>query len=303
LNNNKGFTIGAMIVAIVLVVGSLIVFSSCIYSVDPGFAGVLVKKTGGGETGVAPQPLSPGYGIRNPFTEMVVEYPVSQKPIILTSRKDEGQSAVDQSITANCSEGMPLSVDVSTAFSVVQAKAPSVYVTYRADIDTIINGFLIQGVRKCVQDQFGQYTVEELYGKKKGEVEGKILAELNKMFEEQGFKWTQFALTEIRVPENVKTAIANKMAMQQEAQKAEMELKKVEQEQKQVVVVAQAKAEAQRLQAITITPQYLRLKELEVQMKMAEKYDGSVPQTVIMGGEKGGGSVNLLLGALGNSTK
>jgi prohibitin 2 len=60
--------------------------------------------------------------------------------------------------------------------------------------------------------------------------------------------------------------------------RAENDLKRVEIEAKQKIEQAKAEAESLRLKKQEVTPELVRLKEIEVQEKALEKWDGRLPQ-------------------------
>src|SRR5262249_46745846 len=111
----------------------------------------------------------------------------------------------------------------------------------------------------------------------------------------EGFVIQQFTVNETRVPEAVVQAINAKVAMIQEAQKAEAQVKRTEAEAKQRGAQAQGEADAKKLSAdaeayfnktvaASITPAY-------VQYRALEKWNGALPQ--MMGGNGAVPFVNL----------
>ncbi len=290
--------IGGLIVAgglvVVLVIVASVVFAKLEY-VRPGFVGVSVRKCGGGPGGsVRPDAIPSGYYWRELFCEEVVEYPVSLQTIVLSRSPHEG-SSTDDSITVTSSEGLPINVDVSASFTLDPAKVPAIYVKFRNDLDHIKMMFMRQTIREGLQEVFARYTAEQLYSTKRQEARVEVQKFLGERLGPEGFVVAQFTLNETRVPEQVVSAINAKVAMTQEAQKAEQQVRKTRAEADQAVAQAEGQARAKRALADaeayynatvakSLTPEY-------VQYKALEKWNGELPQ--MMGGQGGVPFINL----------
>ena len=260
------------------------------YYINPGNVGVLIYKGGQNTKGVSEAPLTPGWGFRKLFTEGVEEYPTYLQTAIWTKSKTEG-SVDDDSITVNSKEGVPVNIDVSVSYTLNSAKVPDIYVKYRSNIGTIQKSFLRQSVRQNVQDVFGGYSVEDIYGPKKQEIASLIQSKLIDSIGKDGFEFQQFTINETRLPNNIMDSINQKIQAGQDALKAEQTLKRIEIEAQQKVAeakgnsearIANAKAEAEaiKIQAEAVTSQggadYVKLKAIE-------KWNGSVPSQMIPG--------------------
>ena len=200
--------------------------------------------------------------------------------IVLTKDPQEG-SKNDDSITVTSSEGLPINVDVSTSFTIDPAKVPSLYTKYRASVDTIAHTFMRQTIREGLQSYFAKYTAEELYSNKKEIARSEIQKFLAEKLGPDGFLINQFTLNTVRVPDQVTQAINGKVAMIQEAQKAEAEVRKTEALAKQRKAKAEGEAQAMRLKADaesyynetvakSLTPVYIQYKSLD-------KWNGTLP--------------------------
>lgn len=268
----------SILLLVVLIIGG-IAYTSKLYYIHPGNVGVLIYKGGQDSKGVAPTPLQPGWGTRKLFVEGVEEYPVFLQTAIWTKNNKEGNSD-DESLTANTKEGLPVNMDVSISYTLDPSKVPDLYVKYRQDIHSIQETYMRQTVRQAVQDVFGQYAVDEIYGEKKQEVVSKIQEAATTKLSPDGFNITQFTVNEIRLPQSVTDSITQKISASQAAQKAEQDLARIKIEAEQRVAQAQAEAEAIKIQAEAITQQG---GENYVQLKAVEKWNGVMP-TYITGG-------------------
>jgi len=278
-NMSKGtimpVAIGIGLVLFVLV----IVFFSKLYYVSPGNVGIMVYKSGQNEKGVSETPLNPGWGFRKLFTEEVVEYPTFLQTAVWTKLDTEG-SENDDSITANTKEGLPVNIDISMSYTLESAKIPDLYTKYRSDISNIQATFLRQSVRQAIQDVFGGYTVEDVYGAKKQEIVAKIQGLLVERLTQDGFNFQQFTINEIRLPEQVVASINQKIKAGQEVLTAQQELAKVKIEAEKRIAQATAEAEAIAIQAKAVTQQG---GQAYVDLQWINKWNGALPTTQ-MGG-------------------
>lgn len=138
-------------------------------------------------------------------------------------------------------------------------------------------------------------SVDEIYGPRKEELfkcaEGKVQEE----FDARGLLITRLTLdSEVRLPKQVQEAMEASTAATQNAQRVEREVASAEAEGKKLVATARAaaearltqasvRAEANRVIAAAITPELLKLRQLEIEQQKAQKWDGKLP--VVSGGE------------------
>lgn len=285
-----GIVIGLFVLGVLVVIG--IVVAAKLEYVRPGYVGVSVMKCGGG--GVRGAPILSGYYWRALFCEEVVEYPVSLQTLVLARAAHEG-SGNDDSITVTSSEGLPINVDVSMSFTIDSTKVPAIYTKYRSDIDSIKHVFMKQTVREGLQETFARYTAEQLYSTKRQQAREEVQKIISERLGPEGFQVTQFTLNETRVPQQVVEAINGKVAMTQDAQKAEQEVRKTKAQAEQAVAAAEGQARAKRALAEaeayynltvakSLTPEY-------VQYKALERWNGELPQMMSGGG---GGTVPFI---------
>lgn len=260
-----------------LIVGAVYGFASCV-NIPPGHVGVLIRKCDGG--GVDKTPLTTGYHHKSVFCEEIDEYPTNLQTIVLTKSTKEG-SENDDSITVTSHEGLPINVDVSMSFTLEAAKVPAIYEKYRSDITKIAHTYVRQTLREGLQLTFAKYTAEELYSDKKEVARAEVQQYLVSRLKDEGFDISQFTINETRVPHQVTEAINAKVAMTQEAQKAEAEVRKTRALAEQRKAQAEGEAAAMRLKADaeayfnltvakSITPEF-------VQYKALEKWSGTLP--------------------------
>ncbi len=245
--------------------------------IDAGHVGVSVKKCSGG--GVSDRPIPTGYYRKEVWCEDVIEYPVNLRTIILA---DGDEDTTNNSIAVNSIEGLPITVDISMSFTLDPAKVPAIYKKYRAEIDRITSVFIRQTIREALQTQFAKWTAEQIYAEKKEIVRGEAQKFLTDRLGPEGFMVNQFTINDVRVPQQVIAAINARVAMTQDAQKAEAEVRKTRAIAEQVKAQAEGAAQALRTRADaeayynktvaeSLTPSF-------VAYKAQEKWNGQLPQ-------------------------
>ena len=262
--------------AVLLIVLSLLAKSTVTY-IEPGHVGIVIHRGGGG---VDPQPLGPGFHLRNPLLTQINEYPTFMQTLVLTKDPTEG-SANNDEINVNSIEGQPLSLDVSMSFELRPDKVPQLYSTFRTDVYTIQHGFIKQAIRQSLQEVVGNEEIAAILGPKKAEVVARTQAALQKRVDAYGIDVKQFTLNEFRAPKAVMDAISLKNVMQQQALTAQNELQKnTFQAQgdsikavgraKAILAEAEAQAKANDLLSRSITANL-------VQYEMAKRWNGQMP--------------------------
>lgn len=267
-----------LLLGAVALLGVLLLARPTVAYIEPGHVGIVIHRGGGG---VDPQPLGPGFHLRNPLLTAIEEYPTFMQTLVLTREATEGSPSNDE-INVNSVEGQPLSLDVSMSFELDAARVPALYSTFRTDITTIAHGFIKQAIRQSLQEVVGQEEIAAILGPKKAEVVTRTQAQLQARLDPYGIAVKQFTLNEFRAPEAVMNAISLKNVMQQQALTAQNELQKntfqaqgdsikAAGRAKAILTEAQAQARANEMLARSITPTL-------VQYEMAKKWNGQMPQ-------------------------
>jgi regulator of protease activity HflC (stomatin/prohibitin superfamily) len=269
-----------LIISFILIISLL---SSCIYYINPGHVGILVYKIPPADNtkGILETPLTPGYGLRNPLTQYVIEYPTYMQTIILCRVSVEG-TPENEEINVNSIEGQPVSCDISLSFELSPQKVPELYVTFRQPVYNITHGFVKQSIRQAMQEVVGKTKIEDLLGKEKAGVIIAVEKLLQERLNEYGFIVKQFTINEIRASKSITSAIEQKNATVQEALKAQNELqrKKFEADQKiaeaegdakAILTRGKSQAEANELLSKSINPVLIKYEAIK-------KWNGNLPR-------------------------
>jgi len=160
--------------------------------------------------------------------------------------------------------------------------------TYQAigDLGSVGDRIIIPAVQEATKATTAKYTAEELISKRP-EVRDQISQFMRDRLLRHGIQIDEFSIVNFRFSESFNQAIEAKTTAEQLKLKAERDLERIRVEAEQKIASAKAEAESLRLQKQEITPDLLKLREIENQRVALEKWDGSLPQVT-------GGSVPLI---------
>ena len=289
----------AMVAMIAL---SMTALTGCWTTVEPGYVGIKVNKHGN-QRGVEDFPISTGRVMLNPFTETVYVFPTFMQRVPWTASATEG-SPNDESITFNSIEGAPISVDVAFAGSFASDSVPAIFVEFRKPAMLIVDGWVRDRVRNCLNEAGSTRQAVSILGKGKMDFLKSVNACTRTAVEAKGFEFDSVSLLgEARVPENVRNSIERVIEQTQAALAAEAKVKQTIAEARQVaeraegerlkrvaeaqgtaeatLLRARATAEGNRLMSESLTPALIEYKALEV-------WDGILPKFT------GGGAVPFI---------
>src|SRR3954453_9175431 len=102
--------ISRLILAVVLIIGAIFLFSSCAARVDAAHVGIRVKLAGSSR-GVDDIPVVTGWVFYNALAEQLVMFPTSVQNVVWTKDPHEGR-VQDESITFSSVEGVNVNADV-----------------------------------------------------------------------------------------------------------------------------------------------------------------------------------------------
>jgi regulator of protease activity HflC (stomatin/prohibitin superfamily) len=284
---------------------ALIGLSGCT-RIGPGHVGITVSNAGD-DKGVLDKGVTTGWNFYLPGKTQIIEYPTYYKNYTYTKDTSESkpQNEELQFVTKDGQQGQ---ADVGFTLAIIREKAPAFFVKYKIpgdDLDSYIHGAFRNTLRQTLADEALKYTTDELYfGSKRAELETNVRNAVNKIVNEEGATVGQFGVVNnFRFPDGYVKSIAAKIQALQDAERVDAEKKiAVAEAQKQVaqakgiadskIETARGEAESQRVRTMTITPQILEMKRLEIQERLAEKWDGGMPQYMM--GSSGAGPTMLL---------
>lgn len=253
MRNEKGNIVIGIIIGVVVLIAIVILAS--ITTVPTGYVGV---KTRFGQ--VQNDVIQEGLNTKAPFIESIVKIDCRTKKI--------------ETETSTASKDLQeVSLKVAVNYNVNKETANNLYkevgITYE---DVIVNPSILESVKAIT----AQYTAEELITKR-AEVSNKMQELLEEKIETRGFNIVDFNIIDLNFSEAYNQAIEKKQVAEQEAKQAEYELQKSKVENEKKIAEAEANAKVMEVQNTSTTENALKLKELEIQQKFIEKWNGQLP--------------------------
>ncbi|WP_139488339.1 prohibitin family protein [Brevibacillus dissolubilis] len=245
---------GGIIGIIVVVLLGILGFNSFTI-VNAGHRGVVVQLGA-----VQPNVLGEGIHFKAPFIQTVI-------PVEVRVQKTEN-SAVSASRDLQ---------NVTTTIAVNYHLNPDAVNKLYQDVglgysERIVNPAIAEALKSVT----ARYTAEELITSRQ-EVSEQVKENLSKKLTMYGMILDEINITEFNFSEEFNRAIEQKQVAEQQALKAKLDLERVKIEKEQTIQQAQAVAESLRLQKQEVTPELVKLREIEAQLEAIKKWDGKLP--------------------------
>ncbi|NTU69909.1 prohibitin family protein [bacterium] len=262
------------VIRIASIIITILFISSSFYKVVPaGYTGVVFNRFTG-------KMRSSGQGatFKIPFVTIVQIYPVSLRTYTMAKEDND-------SMDLPTKEGQHIKQDLSVTYNTSLEKAADVFRSFKGSpIRDIEETFIRRTIITSAQNIAGQMSLTELISTNREKFQESITKDLDIELSKMGFHLDMVNLGASHLPESIEQQMQQKMASQQDAQKAEYELQKQEMLAKAEVAKAtgeanslllKSKAQAESNKLINST-----LNELLIENKKIEKWNGSLPQVV-----------------------
>jgi regulator of protease activity HflC (stomatin/prohibitin superfamily) len=243
------------ILGVFIAVVVLILFFSSVTTVAAGYRGVLLQLGA-----VKPTILSEGLHFKIPFLQTV-------QPIEVRVQKEESNQ------TAASKDLQIVTTKVAVNYSVDPEAVNKLYQDIGLDYRSRI---VDPAVAESLKAVTAQYTAEELISKRP-EVSAQVKEILAKKLTKYYMKLEDINIKEFAFSDEFNKAIEAKQTAEQNALKAQRDLDRIKIEAQQQITQASAEAESLRLKKQEVTPELIQLKQIEVQEKALEKWDGKLP--------------------------
>ena len=257
-------------VTVAAILGGSLAMSGCA-QVQPGHVGVRVNNLGS-HAGVEDRALGVGW-YWNGFGQHIYQYPIFTSTYTWTRSSTE-QNATNEEFNFQDKNGLSMSADVAASFSVDPEKAAALFQKYRTETAGVIAGPLRNAVRDALVTRAAQMGVEEIYGLRKAELIRQAESDTRAFMAPFGLRIERlYWASNVRLPDQVRAQIEQKIANEQAALAAQAQVATVEAQARQRVASAEGEAKAIGLQgqALRANPEVLRLRGVE-------KWDGKLPQ-------------------------
>ena len=253
----KGIKIGILVIFIIFIL--VIIFNS-FKSIPTGFVGV---KTRFGQ--VQETMLNEGLNLKIPFIEKIV---------LMDCRTQKAEYTME----ASSKDLQKISnFKIAINYNLSKDTANTLYKTVGVDYNTII---VEPAVQEAIKATIANYTAEELITKR-NEVSTYALEALYGKLLNSRITLTSLNILDLSFSPEFDQAVEQKQIVEQETQKAQYELEKAKVENEKKIENAKADAEVMKQQNAQITENYLKLKEIENQKAMIDKWNGQLPSTLM----------------------
>jgi regulator of protease activity HflC (stomatin/prohibitin superfamily) len=237
------------IIAVAVLIGGLILWPFKV--IEGGHTGVRITLGS-----VSDDTLSEGIHFKTPVNRI-------QKLEVNAGSSSKDMQTVNSKIALN------YRVDVKRSAELYK----NVGLTYEANI-------IAPAMQESIKAITARYTAEELITKRQevGDNIKNLLKE--KITNNHGILVDNFNIIDFDFSKEFNAAIEAKQTAQQLALKAEQDLTRIKVEAQQKIAQAEAEAASLRAQKQEITPDLLKLRGIEAQLKAIEKWNGAMPQYI-----------------------
>lgn len=242
----------------VIVVILVVTLFNCISTIPTGFIGV---KTQFGK--VQESMINEGFNFKAPFIEKIVKIDCrTQKFETAMEASSKDLQKVNQ-------------IKIAVNYNVDKTMANKLYKEIGIDFKSVI---IEPAIYETVKSVFANYTAEELITKR-NEVSAMATELLFNRLSNRGINITTLNIIDLSFSAEFDAAIEQKQVVEQNTQKARYELEKAKVENEKKIAEAEANAKVMELQNKQITEQTLKLKQLEIQQALINKWNGQLPTT------------------------
>jgi regulator of protease activity HflC (stomatin/prohibitin superfamily) len=169
-----------------------------------------------------------------------------------------------------------VTTDIALNYHIEPTMAHQVYQRIGLDFKARV---LDPAVQEAVKAVTAEFTAEQLITER-----AKVREEIKRLLSDRLLPFhlvvDDFSIINFDFSKEFNRAIEEKQTAEQLALKARRDLDRVKIEAEQQIAKARAEAESLRLQKQEVTPELIRLREIEAQVKAVEKWDGRLPGVV-----------------------
>lgn len=240
--SDKGF-IGAVISG-VTIVAVIICAIICLNKIPAGYVGVVYNMNGG----VDGEILSQGWHIVSP-TKKVTTYSIGLEQSYLVSG-EKGDSKKDESFKCPTSDGKSVPVELEFSYRFDESRVAQTFVMFKGkNGETIKDTFIKPKVSAWTQEVTSRYSVTEIYGDKRTEINEALDQHLKQRFDQYGIIIDTVNFTSADPDSETAAAIQKKVTAQQELELANIEAQTAQVQANKDKEVAQIAAETAVIEA------------------------------------------------------
>jgi regulator of protease activity HflC (stomatin/prohibitin superfamily) len=198
--------------------------------------------------------------------------PLMQRVVLMDVRVQKGEGQGD----AASKDLQQVTTNVAVNYHLDPARVAETFQSV-GTLQAVGERIILPAVQESVKAATAQYTAEELISRRQ-EVRDQIRDHLRKRLAPHGVIVDEFSIVNFAFSREFSNAIEAKTTAEQLKLKAERDLERIRIESEQKVTQAKAEAEALRLQKENVTDNLVKLRQIEMQQKAIDKWDGHMPQ-------------------------
>jgi regulator of protease activity HflC (stomatin/prohibitin superfamily) len=198
--------------------------------------------------------------------------PLMQRVVIMDVKVQKGEGQGD----AASKDLQQVTTNVAVNYHLDPTRVGETYQTV-GNLDAVEVRIILPAVQESVKAATALYTAEELVSRRQ-EVRDKIRALLRERLIKNGVIVDEFSIVNFSFSAEFNNAIEAKTTAEQLKLKAMRDLERIRIEGEQKITGAKAEAEALRLQKENVTENLIKLRQIEMQQRAIEKWDGRLPQ-------------------------
>lgn len=260
------------IAAGVVLLGGIIGVAVSHESVKPGYLGIVYNMSGG----IEKETLKQGWNWIAPW-KSVNQYSISTEQGFLSKDSKEG-SKTDDSFMIPTSDGKTVNVDIEYAYHFEADKLPDTFTRFKGqDGKTIEDTFIRAKIKSWASEVSSTFSVLEIYGEKRADLNAKTLTLLKKSFNDYGIVIDSVNFSRIGLDTQTETAIQARINAQQALEQEKVERDRASITAEKLKVEAQGKADAALIEAqgqakandalqASITPLLIQKMEMEARL-------------------------------------
>ena len=263
MNNRK---LPFIILGIVAFFVLLALSSSLFYDVGPSEKAIIFYPFGKGLD--KDDVIGPGTHVKAPWNEKTI-YDVSE------ISSDENMDITDKN-------GLPIHVDVTVRFSPQIDKIGYLHEKFKGEYQA---RFVTPEARSITRQIMAQFTAEEIYSTKRAEVEATIKIETEKKFKANYVNFIDILIRSIKLPDQIRSSIENKLQQQQEALAYQYRLDKEKSEAERKRIAAEGESRANLIINNSLTDKLLKMRGIEATLELAKSPNTKI---IVVGSGKDG---------------
>ncbi len=172
-----------------------------------------------------------------------------------------------ENMEALSSNGLSIGTDVSVRWRPEASTLPRLHQTYGIEY---YRKLIQPELRSAVREVIGQFTPDELYSSKRTQLQDSIYSRVSRSVEADFVLIEAILIRDVRLPEQIKVAIEEKLKEEQDAERYEFTIRKERLEAQRKQIEAEGQATYQRIITASLTSQFLRYKGIEATQDLAK---------------------------------